>query len=187
MEKITCPNCGTENLANARFCSRCGNELPKIEIKHPEVQVSRASQASENKRNMLIGTVLGIVLFGLILYGVKQFILHKPLLENIMLEAAAKEINKTCPVMVDEATRLDNVAALPGKSLQYNFTLVNSEKSEFNLEAAKQYVEPNIIENIKTNASLKIYRDNKVTLIYNYKDKNGEPVWQLSVTPDMYQ
>ena len=187
MEKVKCTNCGTENLSDAKFCSRCGNELPREEIKNPEVAVSRPTLVSENKRNMLIGTVLGIALLGLIIFAVQKFISHKPLIQNMLLEAAAAEANKSCPVMLDEATRLDNVEALPANTLQYNYTLVTAEKTDFNFEAAKEYIEPGIIENIKTNPALKIYRDNNVTMIYNYKDKNGEVVWKLAVTPEMYK
>jgi len=42
------------------------------------------------------------------------------------------------------------------------------------------------INNVKTNPDLKIYRDNKVTMAYNYKDKNGIFVLKISVTPGLY-
>ena len=39
--------------------------------------------------------------------------------------AAASEINKTCPIMVDQYTQLDNALALPDNSFQYNYTLID--------------------------------------------------------------
>ncbi len=51
----------------------------------------------------------------------------------------------------------------------------------------KKYIEPGIINNVKTSNDLKVYRDNKTTMIYNYRDKNGVFVLKLSVTPDMYE
>jgi hypothetical protein len=88
--------------------------------------------------------------------------------------------------MVDQDTRLDNAVALPGNVFQYNYTLVNLEKSEVNIDTVKKYIEPGIINNVKTSPDLKAYRDNKVTMAYYYKDKNGVFVLKISVTPDMY-
>lgn len=88
--------------------------------------------------------------------------------------------------MVDQNTRLDNVAAFPNNIFQYNYTLVNLEKSEVNIDTVKKYLEPNIINNVKTNPDLKPYRDNKVTMAYNYRDKNGVFVLKIEVTPEMY-
>lgn len=89
--------------------------------------------------------------------------------------------------MVDEFTRLDNSIALPCNIFQYNFTLVNTIKSEVIPDTVKKYLEPSIISNIRTNPDLKFFRDNKTTMVYFYKDKNGEFVYKLSVTPELYK
>ena len=88
--------------------------------------------------------------------------------------------------MVDRDTRLDNAVALPGNILQYNYTLINLDKSEVNVDTVNKYVAPGIINNVRTNPELKVYRDNKVTMDYAYRDKNGVFVLKISVTPDMY-
>lgn len=100
---------------------------------------------------------------------------------------AASELNKTCPVMVDQYTRLDNAVALPDNSVQYNYTLVSTTKSEVNMDTVMKYIKPSIINNVRTNPDLKLYRENNTTMVYSYKDMNGEFVYKLSVTPDMYQ
>lgn len=89
--------------------------------------------------------------------------------------------------MVDQFTRLDNSVALPDNSFQYNYTLVEVTKDEVIIDTVKKYIEPNILNTVKTNPDLKFFRDNKTTLIYNYKDMNGEFVHKFSVTPEMYQ
>jgi hypothetical protein len=38
--------------------------------------------------------------------------------------AAANELNKSCLMMVDQDTRLDNAVALPENVFQYNYTLI---------------------------------------------------------------
>lgn len=99
---------------------------------------------------------------------------------------AASELNKSCPIMVDQETRLDNTVALPGNSFQYNYTLINLTKADINIEEFTAYMEPQITNNVKTNPDLKAYRDNQVTMKYYYKDKNGEFLVQYSVTPKDY-
>ena len=89
--------------------------------------------------------------------------------------------------MVDQETRLDNAIALPENSLQYNYTLVNIESTEVNPDTVKKYIEPGIINLVKSSPDMKIYRDNKTTIIYNYRDKNGAFILKLAVTPEMYQ
>ena len=89
--------------------------------------------------------------------------------------------------MIDQYTRLDNTVAFPNKSFQYNYTLINMDKSEVNLDTVKKYIEPGIINNVKTNPDLKIYRENNTTMIYNYRDKNGVFVLKIAVTPEMYK
>ena len=87
--------------------------------------------------------------------------------------------------MIDEMTRLDNVLAISGKFMQFNYTLLNLDKSE--IDMVTHDLESSVINNVKTNPTMKIYRDNKATVIFNYKDKNGAFAWELSVTPDMYE
>jgi hypothetical protein len=138
----------------------------------------------KGKRKKLIGTIVGIIVFGLSYYGAKQ-LFKAPSFDKAMMEAAS-ELNKTCPIMVDQDTRLDNALALPENIFQYNYTLVNLDKSEVNVDTVKKYVEPGLINNVKTNPDLKVYRDNKVTMAYNYRDKNGVFVLKINVTPDLY-
>jgi hypothetical protein len=142
-------------------------------------------QQTEKKGNTqkIIGVVAGIVFFAIAYYGVQQF--FKPGFDKTLMEVAS-ELNKTCPIMVDQDTRLDNAVALPGKIFQYNYTLVNYEKSQINIDTVRKYVQPNIVNTVRTNPDMKHFRDNKVTMDYHYKDKNGVFVLKISVTPDQY-
>lgn len=78
-------------------------------------------------------------------FGVQQLYFKTPSFDKEMMQAAS-EINKTCPVMIDEQTRLDNTVALPDNSFQYNYTLVNLTKAEINLDTVRKYLEPVIIK-----------------------------------------
>ena len=184
MNNVTCTNCGADNITNAKYCSKCGHTLPQniTEIKTETVQ----PPTSEKKSKKLIGLVVSAIAFGLSYWAVQQIFFKPPSFDKVMMTAAS-ELNKTCPIMVDQYTRLDNALALPDNIFQYNYTLVNIAQSEVNLDTVKKYIEPGIINNVKTNPDMKIYRDNKTTFVYYYKDKNGVFVLKFSVTPDMYE
>jgi len=60
------------------------------------------------------------------------------------------------------------------------------EKATIEIDELTNYLEPLIVNNIKSNPDIKVFRDNKATMSYYYKDKNGEFVIKISVTPDKY-
>lgn len=183
METVTCSHCQTDNKITSKYCSACGYELPKPE---PADNLLQEPVKTTGSRRKSVGIIGGILAAGLTYWGVNHFFFKSPSFDEVMMEVAS-ELNKTCPVMVDQHTRLDNAIALPENSFQYNYTLVNLRKDEVNLDAVKENVEPGILNNIRTNPDMKIYRDNKTTLIYYYKDMNGEFVHKYSVTPAMYE
>jgi hypothetical protein len=109
----------------------------------------------------------------------------KPSLDS-MLKQAASEASKSCPMNIDKDTRLDNVAALPDSKFQYSYTLVNYVKDSINVDEFQKALQPSILNQVKTNPDLKVFRDNKVTMVYSYSDKNKVFVTSVSITPDMY-
>ena len=120
-------------------------------------------------------------------YGLVQKFIFSPPGYDKQLMYAASELNKSCPFMVDESTRLDNAVAMPGKVFQYNYTLLQVSKEELDIDTLKKYLEPDVINSVRTSPDLKPFRDNEVTMSYSYKDKAGVFVYKFSVTPDMYK
>jgi len=186
MEKITCIHCSADNKANIKYCTSCGYELPKaipVEIIEPIQQ-----QPAAGKFNMpkILGIIAGAVVFALSYYAVQQLFFKAPSYDKTMM-AVASELNKTCPVMVDAETRLDNAVALPVNIFQYNYTLVNYEKAGLDTLVIKNKMEPILINLIRTNPQMKYQRDHRTTINYYYKDKYGEYVLLISVTPEKYE
>ncbi|RZJ31763.1 MAG: hypothetical protein EOO48_01080 [Flavobacterium sp.] len=103
------------------------------------------------------------------------------------LAQTASEMNKTLPMNIDRFTRLDNVVSLPGKVFQYNYTILENTKAEVNLDTAKKYIVPPLLNNVKSSPDMKPLRDEDVIFNYNYRDKNGVFVVKYSFTPDMYK
>ncbi len=137
------------------------------------------------KNRSLLGVVVGVVAFFLAYYAVQR-IFFPPVDFNEQLMAVAKELNKTCPIRVDEYTQLDNAIALPDNVFQYNYTLLNISQAEVNLDTVRKYIEPSVVNGVRTSPDMKIFRDHKTTVNYNYKDKDGVFVLTIAVTPDRY-
>jgi hypothetical protein len=183
MEKIICEKCNGQNFNNAKYCSSCGCALPKVE--QPPVPFSAVPPAGKTyDLKKILFAVLGVVVFGLAYFGVQQ-IFKRPSFDSSMMQMAS-DLNKQCPIMVDQHTRLDNAIALSGNIFQYNYTLVNFLKADINIDTLKKYMEPGILNNIKTNPDLENFRKNRTTLNYCYKDKNGVFVHKYTVTPQDY-
>ena len=138
-----------------------------------------------NKKN-IIGTIVGTAVAAIVGILIQNYF-NKPVSFDQAMMQAASELNKSCPMMVDADTQLDNAIALPDNKFQYTYTLVNYAIDELDLEQLKANIEPSIVNNVRTNPDLKAYRDNEVTMVYAYKDKNSEHLLKIEVTPELYK
>ena len=103
-----------------------------------------------------------------------------------ILMLTAEEMNKMCPMTVDKDTRLDNVVVLSNKTIQYNYTWVNFKLEDLDLSIIESEFFPIILNDVKTNPGLRLFRENKVTVTYYYSDMNGKFVTLFKVTPEKY-
>ncbi len=138
-----------------------------------------------NKKKKVITVLAGILAFGIVIFVI-QFFVFKDSRRESELKQAAADLNKTCPVMINKTTRLDNSVLLPGNVFQYNYTLVGMVKSEIDLNHMQRVLEPSIVYNVKTHPGMEMFRGNNTTVSYNYKDRNGIFLLRISVTPDKY-
>ncbi len=141
---------------------------------------------SGSRKNTIIGVIIGVVMFFVTYYAVQHFFFPKQSFDETMMQVA-RELNKTCPIMIDNETRLDSAIALPGNIFQYNYTLVNMDKERIFIDEIKKYLEPQLVQNTATNPDFKTFRENEVTMAFNYVDKNGVFVIKIDVTPDKYK
>jgi len=141
-------------------------------------------EQTKNKKK-IAGIIVGIIIVISVGFILQQFFFKAPSFDKIMKKAAI-DMNKTYPIMVDQHTRLDNAVLLPNNEFQYSYTLVYMVKDSINLQAFENYMKPAILNGVRTNPDLKEYRDNKVTMSYNYKDKNGVFLTKISVTAEQY-
>jgi len=106
------------------------------------------------------------------------------------LKEVAANINKTAPQNLADGVRLDSVSAQPGKIFRYNYTLtedVNESVTPEQIENFKKTAKEGALQVIKTSPDIKEFRDNDVTMVYTYYDKNGKPTTDFKITPQEYK
>jgi hypothetical protein len=92
---------------------------------------------------------------------------------NQNLFAAAKEINKKCPIATDENTRMDSATVFNEYMITYHYTIHTVSNKDLDLAKFKAGMQTAMSEKYKTDPQLKIYRDNHIAVAYDYKDKTG--------------
>lgn len=131
---------------------------------------------------LIIGFIIGFTIVELVMNS-----LRSPASFDKQLMIIAEKLNKTCPFMVDRDTRLDNAIGGPGKNFTYNYTVVNYAAEEIDADQVKSNIYPAMLNDIKTNPDIEIFRKNEVTLIYKYKDKNGKFLFDIEISPEDYK
>ena len=92
---------------------------------------------------------------------------------NNNLFTVAKEINKKCPMPTDENTRLDSATAFNEYMITYHYTVHTVSNKDVDVTKFKNTMQTSMNEKYKTDPELAVYRDNKIAIAYDYKDKNG--------------
>ena len=158
--------------------------MPKTE--NPVTATPPKLRKQTGKGNKWIGMAVGAIFFVISFLVVQQLFFQTPLYDKAMMKVAS-EINKSCPIMVDAETRLDNAIAMPKNTFQYNYTLINIKSATAQPEELKNYIEPKLLNMVKTSPQMKTLRDLKTTFNYYYKDQAGIFLFQVSITPDLYE
>lgn len=102
------------------------------------------------------------------------------------LHKAASEINSACPVQINPETRLDSAQVLSETELQFNYTLMTVNRTDFDVAKLEATTRPALIESVKANTAMADLRDHSITMVYNYRDKDGEFLLKIPVTPADY-
>lgn len=184
METVKCTHCNEDNKTNAKYCRYCGYELPKIEPK-VEVEQPVAKRQKNSPKKKLVVALVFVVSFVVAFFVVQQLVQRVFTFDKVLMKTAS-ELNKACPLMVDAETRLDNAAAMPNNTFQYNYSLMTLVKDSMDISGFEAFLIPQITNNIKTNPDMELFRVNQVTMNYKYVDKNGVFVTKISVGPEQY-
>jgi hypothetical protein len=131
--------------------------------------------------------IFGLVLVVAVLFIATQKIFFKTPSTNIEISTFVKTMNKTCPSMIDTETRLDKVMASSDKNLQFNYTLIHMNKDSLPIERLKKYLEPRILQKIKTSPTLNQFLYKNLTWIYSYNDMKGDFIFKITYTPEQFK
>jgi hypothetical protein len=142
-------------------------------------------EEKERKKKLLIRKIVQIVIV-VILISVTQYYFVKDKSAGKELTALVTKYDTACPIMISNDIRMEGVHSLPNNIVQYDFTLVHIQKENTDVNALKTEVEKEIMASSKTNPSLEAFRDNNSTVIYNYKDRNQQNLFDVRLTPEMY-
>lgn len=144
---------------------------------------------SEFKRKQENADKYGLIVFIItVLILVVQFfnVYSNDEFDDQLLTDTASEMNTSLPMMIDSETRLDSTAGV-NNTFIYKYTFVNYQKEALEIEEVKNTLLPKIKSGVCTTPELKIFRDNKVLMRYNYYDADGDFIFSIEAdTKDCY-
>ena len=126
---------------------------------------------------MNMKAVAGICVGVLCSWGVREAL--KPSIEE-EIAAMCVEVNKQMPMMADEETRCDSLTQGAGKAFTYNYTMINIAKSDLDMSAAKEALEP-FIEERRHSPEMQKFFEKGIKVSVSYKDKNGLPLFDFTM------
>ena len=100
------------------------------------------------------------------------------------LVQTSKDLNARLPLNVDSDTRWDSTAPGPGKCLTYYYTFVKLSKNEIDPGEIAKKAKSKLLLNYRTSPDMKLFRDNRVTVRFIFRDKAGETVTTVEASPD---
>lgn len=99
------------------------------------------------------------------------------------LHQVANMMNQRLPVMVDRDTRWDASYAGPGKSLSYNYTLVNYSAANIDGSLFARNAHILLTERVCNEPSTVIFPQEGVLLNFNYYDNTRNLIARVKVQP----
>ncbi|MGD1919083.1 MAG: hypothetical protein ACFCAD_09410 [Pleurocapsa sp.] len=99
------------------------------------------------------------------------------------LHQIANTMNKRLPIMVDRDTRWDASFAGPGKSLSYNYTLVNYSAANIDGSLFAHNAHVLLTERVCNEPTTVIFPQEGVLLNFNYYDNTRNLIARVKVTP----
>ena len=141
----------------------------------------------EEKRNRAISVSVGIIVAALVSH---QFATNTGYSDKALI-AEARQTNEwlkkhPAEAEVKDILRIDSFSVPESKVFVEHITAYVT-KDEANNDTIKKYINPGLLNNIKTNPQLKVARKYGITFVHLFNDINGEVFYTYTVTPDMYK
>ena len=98
----------------------------------------------------------------------------------------AEIMNRDCPFVIDENTRLDSVTSPKADVLQNNYTLLQDSRDDIDVEAFQNIFKPEITLHLKATPQTSDFRKANATLVYKYFDRDKKHVTDIVLQPGEY-
>lgn len=131
--------------------------------------------------------ISGAILSGIVICVIVFMVFFRTASPDRAVFKFAKGMNRQCPLMIDRETRLDRVNAFADNTLHFNYTLINHVKDSLPVENLKNFMEPAILDKIKTSPTLNKYIKKNLTWVYSYNDKKGDFIFKITYTPEQFK
>lgn len=171
-------------------------EIAKTELQARGESANYLMETDEQFKNGLIGkknnniliTMVSIVaaVFGGII--AKDMVGEKPIWGNQssvgnLLQNAASELNAKLPMKVDDETYLIS-ARSSQQVFIYTYSVPKISKDDINIPHFETKMRSILLNEYKSNPSMKSFRDHNVKLVYRYNDKDGLQFAEIFISTD---
>jgi len=171
-------------------------EIAKTELQARGESENYLIETDEQFKNGLIGkknnniliTMVSIVaaVFGGII--AKDMVGEKPIWGNQssvgnLLQNAASELNAKLPMKVDDETYLIS-ARSSQQVFIYTYSVPKISKDDINIPHFETKMRSILLNEYKSNPSMKSFRDHNVKLVYRYNDKDGLQFAEIFISTD---
>lgn len=137
------------------------------------------------KRNRVLAQVFVGIFILMFVFLVYHKLYVKPEVVDIQLQKIAELENEECPYLVGDITRLDSVIAVSGDMIRRYYT-VNVVKDTLNVPANYERMTMRIMKMVKLRPQFEYLREKGTSFSFVYSDVNGESIFDIQVTPQVY-
>jgi TPR repeat protein len=97
------------------------------------------------------------------------------------LDRSATTINRQCPRMIDQITRIDSAMSGPGSQLTYNYTVTTITSSEVDVGKLHEDLYATLVSSIRNDTSMMRLANKGVIFHYNYFGKDGAILTKITL------
>lgn len=135
----------------------------------------------KKKRNIFL-KIIGVLVACAVIKEL-LLVLFGPASVSRQLDDFANSVNKRCPLVVDSITRLINCSAGNGDKLHLNYQITTVDKEEVDSVSMMINCREAMINSIKTDPSMAIFKQQNISLSASYYDKTGKYICGVTVLP----
>lgn len=103
------------------------------------------------------------------------------------LATLAANLNSKAPITIDADTSLISATPLPNKTIQFHYSTTTKNASDFPQGALKEAILPGLVKTYQNSPDMAVFRENKVTIVYRYTDREGQLIDQFTIEPSVLQ